>query len=502
MKIREINNVSFFLILSFLIFFASNTKAQVEQTSRINPRQNYPSREIVVQFKKELLNLGEENSFKSAQKKFNSLKGSLTRKDESSNLVVYELAEDIFQNKSVEDAQAILKNEIDKIKKLPVVQFAEPNYQRQPLLIKTNDLLKDKLWGLDNNGQTVSGIAGEVDADIDAPEAWAVSNGVKDIVVAVIDTGIDYNHPDFSHNLWEGTDCADKNGNYLGGCIHGYDFQDDDKDPMLAGNEHGTLVSGIIGATPNNGIGVLGVAPKAKIMALKSNLSLYELVAAVDFAIANNVKIINASYGGDTFSEIEYQSIKKFKDSGGIMFAGAGNVGSNNEVSHFYPSDYDLDNIISVAATNQFDQLASFSNYGKYSVDIAAPGENILTTSGQNNSFVYASGTSMSTPYVSGLAALLWSYKPNLNAQQVRQLILESGDSLPALAGKIATSKRINAYKTLTNPIVQTKALYRFYSQNHQAHFYTISQEERDHIIATYPVEEWNYEGIAYYSFP
>ncbi|HHX58672.1 MAG TPA: S8 family serine peptidase [Candidatus Moranbacteria bacterium] len=495
-----------FFIKHFLLFvgvfvFAGGCMANEKEEVSVAQNQNYPPREIVIQFKKELLSLEGEDNLQKAQEKISQFNGKLLHKNEISNVAIFQLDQATFEKKSIKEAQKFLDEEIAELKKLPSVKFAEPNYQRRPLSIKTNDPLRNKLWGLDNKGQEILGFAGTVDADIDAPEAWVISSGLVDIPVAIIDTGINYNHPDLVSNLWNGSDCLDKNGVYLGGCLHGYDFEKDDPDPMMEDNEHGTLVAGIIGATPNNNIGILGVAPRAKIMSLKSSLTIYELVNAIDFIIANDVKIINASYGGEEFSQIEYQAIKKFGDHGGILVAGAGNNNTNNDSSHHYPSDYNLNNIISVAATNQSDQLSSFSNYGKISVDVAAPGENILTTSGQNNSFVYISGTSMAAPYVSGLTALLWSYKPNLSAQQVRQLILESGDSLPTLANKTSTGKRINAYKTLDNPFAQTKELYRFYSQNHQAHFYTISKAERDHIIATYPREEWNYEGIAWKGF-
>jgi len=189
-----------------------------------------------------------------------------------------------------------------------------------------------------------------------------------------------YNHPDLINNMWDGSSCNDETGAYLGGCLHGYDFEDDDKNPEPSDDTHGTLIAGVIASTRNNNQGVLGVAPHAKIMALKHDFYVASEVMAIDFAIQNGAKVINASFTATSYSQAEYDAINRFLNAGGLFIAASGNQSSNNESTHRYPSDLDLANIISVTATNQDDNLSDFSNYGSTSVDVGAPGENIYST--------------------------------------------------------------------------------------------------------------------------
>ncbi len=279
----------------------------------------------------------------------------------------------------------------------PNVEYAEPNYQRRPSVINTNDTYKNLLWGLDNTGQTVGGNfpdnnprSGVVDADIDAPEAWQIADAatISPVIVAIIDNGVAYNHPDLVANMWDGSGCKDQNGAYLGGCSHGYDYVDNDKDPMPEAysdlsvdmSSHATHVAGIIAAAKNNSKGVVGVASGAKIMTIRFKLDVASEIKAIDFAIQNGAKIINASFGSDGYSQAEYDAINRFSIAGGIFVAAAGNNGQNNDVLHNYPSDYNLDNIIAVTATNENDQLASFADYSATAVDVAAPGTNVYST--------------------------------------------------------------------------------------------------------------------------
>ncbi len=283
----------------------------------------------------------------------------------------------------IKDGKSV-EQKITELKKDPNVEYAEPNYIRNLAIIgniSSNDTHKNNLWGLDNIGQVVNSVSGTNDADIDAPEAWAVNEGTNaSAIVAVIDTGVAYKHPDLFANMWDGTNCKDDTGVFLGGCNHGYDYEDNDKTPLPTTSSHGTHIAGTIAAVKNNSKGIIGVAPNAKIMAIKSDLDVASIIKSIDFAIQNGAKIINASFGGTTFSQSEYDAIGRFRTAGGIFVAAAGNQSTNNESAHFYPSDYDLDNIISVAATDQDDALASFSNYGAASVDLGAPGKNIYST--------------------------------------------------------------------------------------------------------------------------
>ncbi|HTK76793.1 MAG TPA: S8 family peptidase, partial [Gemmataceae bacterium] len=292
----------------------------------------------------------------------------------------------ITDGKSVEQKVAELKRD-------PLVEYAEPNYRRELADIPTNDASRAQLWGLDNTAQTVTVVSsstptysvnpGFADMDIDGPEAWALSEAgtYTDVIVAVIDTGVAYNHPDLAANMWDGSACKNENGVAIqGGCNHGYDYEFNDNTPLPSSDTHGTHVAGTIAAIKNNGIGIIGVAPRAKIMAIKFGLTTSDEVKSIDFAIQNGAKVINASYGGTTFAQAELDAIERFRVAGGLFVAAAGNFGTSNESNHFYPSDYTNAGIISVAATDAKDQLATFSDYGATSVDVGAPGTNILST--------------------------------------------------------------------------------------------------------------------------
>ncbi|MEK7636891.1 MAG: S8 family serine peptidase, partial [Patescibacteria group bacterium] len=250
----------------------------------------------------------------------------------------------------------------------PAVEYVEPNYIYSATVTTPNDASYGSLWGLNNTGQTVNGVAGTADADIDAPEAWDLSTGSTAVVVAVLDTGIAINHPDLAGNL-----------------VAGYDFVNSDSTPEDL-NDHGTHVAGTISAIGNNATGVVGVNWNVKIMPLRvlgadGSGSTANIATAVTYAAQNGAHIINMSLGGTGYSQTFYDAIAGARTLGVLVVVAAGNSTNNNDGgTHFYPSDYDLDNIISVAATDQNDALASFSNYGTTSVDVAAPGVNIYST--------------------------------------------------------------------------------------------------------------------------
>lgn len=346
------------------------------------------------------------------------------------------------------------------------VEYAEPNYARGVLAMSSDDTLFSTQWGLNNTGSvSFNGVSGVADADIDAPEAWDISLGTSSIV-AVIDNGVLYTHPDLANGLWDGTSCVSDTGAALGACNHGYDFADDDTSPLPEATSttdtyHGTHVAGIIAAELNNATGTAGVAPKAKIMALRFGLDVASEVRAIDFAIQNGAKIINASYGGETFSQAEYDAIARFRDAGGIFIAAAGNDGDDIDSEPLYPASYDLANIVSVAATDHTDGLAVFtggaSNYGDVAVDLAAPGrfiQSTIATDGTAAGYGYLSGTSMAAPFVAGAAALLKSRyfatsTATSSVKAMKSALLNSGDTLPSLQGKTVSGKRLNAFSAL-----------------------------------------------------
>lgn len=272
-----------------------------------------------------------------------------------------------------------VEQKIDQLERNANIEYAQPNFQYTETAIATNDTHKEKLWSFDNTGQTVNTISGIPDADVDMPEAWAVNEGTNatnSIIVAVIDSGVAYNHPDLLSNMWDGTSCVSDTNAPLGNCNHGYDFGDNDKIPLPTYSSHGTHIAGIIASVKNNSKGIIGVAPNAKIMALKSSLTTSDNLKAINFAKYNGAKVINASWAGSSFDQALKDAIDSFP---GIFVTASGNDFLNNEITHKYPSDYDSANIISVTATDQNDALATFSNYGVTSVDVGAPGTNIYS---------------------------------------------------------------------------------------------------------------------------
>jgi len=288
---------------------------------------------------------------------------------------------------------------------------------------------------LDNNYSK-----GEVKWDltkIKAEEAWEISEGDESVIVSVIDTGCDYNHPDLKDNIW-----TDENGK------HGYDFANNDDDPM-DDQSHGTHCSGTIGALHNNK-GIAGVNKKVRIMCLKfldskGSGSLENALKSIEWAVDNGAKILSNSWGGGGFSQSLFDIIEYAKEQGVIFIAAAGNE-STDKLS--YPASYDLDNVISVAATDIADNIASFSNYGLPHVDIAAPGVDIESTVIDNKYKVY-SGTSMATPHVAGAAALLLAYEPDITVPQMVDRILGTSDYLEDLEDKVVSSGRLNLYNML-----------------------------------------------------
>jgi subtilisin family serine protease len=368
----------------------------------------------------------------------------------------------------------------------PNVEYAEPNYIIRASSVP-NDTYFGNQWALNNTGTYAAGTA---DADIDAPEAWDITTGNSSVVIAVLDTGIDYDHSDLVGNIWTNsgeTDCLnglDDDGNGYADDCKGWDFStcvESDEDglcitPKLEDNDpmdeygHGTHVAGIIGAVGNNGTGVSGVMWRVRLMPLKVLDSTGwgsngELIAGIQYAVDNGAKVMNVSLGGYDFSTFVYEAIETANSAGVLFVASAGNggidrIGDNNDLTPHYPSSYNLPNIISVAATDQNDRRAPFSNYGLTSVHVAAPGVYVLSTIPQNlysdfSDKEFYDGTSMAAPHVSGLAGLLYSYydgvhNTQFNYSQIRIAILWSVDVLPTLSGWIQTGGRINAYNALS----------------------------------------------------
>ena len=344
----------------------------------------------------------------------------------------------------------------------PNVAYCEPNVV-MPLSALPSDPQFNLLWGLHNTGQTIGNQAGTVDADIDAPEAWQITTGSSRIVVAVIDTGVDYTHPDLAQNIWRNTgevpgNGIDDDGNGFIDDYYGWDFANGDNNPF-DDHGHGTHVAGIIGAVGNNGLGVTGGAWSVSIMPIKflsanGSGSLDNAIRAINYVtmmrsrFGVDVRVSNNSWGGGSFYQSLYDAIAAHNRAGIMFVAAAGNNGRNTDLTPNYPSCYALENVISVAATDNRDNLAVFSNYGATSVDLAAPGVNIYSTK-PGGGYQYLSGTSMAAPYVSAVAALAWSVAPNATVAEIRNALLAGVDRKPSLAGKVASGGRLNARGTL-----------------------------------------------------
>lgn len=294
---------------------------------------------------------------------------------------------------------------------------------------------------------------------IDAPEAWNTTTGSDSVVVGIIDTGVDYTHPELVDNMWTnpgeiaGNGIDDDNNGFVDD-VHGFDFVNNDGDPM-DDNHHGTHVAGTIAAQGNNARGVTGVAWNTSIMALKflsASGTGYtsDAVRAINYATMMrtqydvNIRVLNNSWGGGGYSASLDAAIQASEQADILFVAAAGNDGTNNDSIAHYPSNYNVGNILTVAATDQYDNLASFSNYGATSVDIAAPGVGIYSTiaGGYYASF---SGTSMAAPHVAGVAALAFAYDSDATAAEVKDAILAGGDLISGLDGKVATGMRLNA---------------------------------------------------------
>lgn len=356
---------------------------------------------------------------------------------------------------------------VEMLNKSPFVEYAEPDYALH-ISALPSDVQFSSQWGLHNTGQT----GGTFDADIDAPEAWDFNIDASQQVIAVVDSGVDYNHNDLSSNMWINpgeipNDGIDNDANGYVDDIYGIDTANNDADPM-DDNNHGTHVAGIIGASGNNSIGVSGVNWNVQIMALKfmdagGGGFTSDAVELIDYMVQMkqnygiNIVAANHSWGGGAYSQAMFDALSAADSAGIINVAAAGNSTSNNDVIADYPSNYAIPSLISVAATNHRDNLASFSNYGATEVDLAAPGEAILSTvvGGVYSTF---SGTSMAAPFVAGSVAQLAAQNPSRTAMDIRSLLLNSVDQLASLEGLVATAGRLNLHSALSctpgNPTV------------------------------------------------
>jgi subtilisin family serine protease len=311
------------------------------------------------------------------------------------------------------------------------------------------------LWGLRNTGQN----GGRVGIDVNAVPAWDITTGTSDIVVAVIDTGVRYTHQDLVANMWvnadeiPGNNIDDDNNGFVDD-KHGINAINNSGNPM-DDNDHGTHCAGTIAATAFGGGGHVGVAYNVRIMALKflsagGGGATSDAITCVDYAVANGADIMSNSWGGGGASQALLDSIRAANAANIIFIAAAGNDSSNNDSVDSYPANYDVENVISVAAIDRAGNLANFSNYGATTVDLGAPGVDIYsTTASSDTGYDTFSGTSMATPHVSGVAALVMSRSPDISVAELRSRLLLGTTPLTSLRGRTTTGGMTNAFNTL-----------------------------------------------------
>ncbi|MBN1465789.1 S8 family serine peptidase [candidate division KSB1 bacterium] len=371
-----------------------------------------------------------------------------------------------------------VKKAVEEFSALPNVVYAEPNYIYSTAVIPNDPKFGD-LWAMQNTGQT-GGLAG---ADISATTAWDLATGSHAVIVGVIDTGIDYTHDDLAANIYTNPgedawsnpndpstgDRVDNDGNGKVDDWKGWNFINNSND-AYDDNMHGTHCAGSIGAIGDNGVGVVGVNWTVKLMPLKfldgsGSGTSTDAIKAIEYATAMGVHIMSNSWGGGGFSQAMEEAIQKASDEGILFVAAAGNDGTDNDAIPHYPSNYEVANVVAVAASDHGDNRALWgssggddgcgfvcsnavaatpgSNYGKTTVDIAAPGKNILSTV-PGNSYASLSGTSMAAPHIAGAAALLLSVNPGLTVDGLKTALFTTVDPLDDFTNKIVTGGRLN----------------------------------------------------------
>jgi hypothetical protein len=343
-------------------------------------------------------------------------------------------------------AEVDLKRLLPTLRRLPSVRYVELDQRLRDSAVYPTDAEFPRQWGLNSS----SGI------DIDAPEAWQITTGSSSTVVAVIDSGLDLTHPDLVGRVWvnpgeiPGNGIDDERNGFIDD-IHGWNFLARDSD-VSDGAGHGTHVSGIIAATGNGGGGAVGVNWQARIMPLKfidaaGDGSISDAVRAIYYAAQNGARVINASWGGPTYSKSLADAVRFAGARGAVFVTAAGNESRNNDRHPSFPASLKAPHVLAVAAVDTEGRLAGFSNFGKQSIDIAAPGVNIRST--VPGGYGVLSGTSMSAPFVSGVASLVTGMFPHLSAAQIARRVVTTARHLPGLANRTVAKGIVNALRAL-----------------------------------------------------
>jgi subtilisin family serine protease len=352
------------------------------------------------------------------------------------------------------DPRLSLRQAMQALREQGGVEYVEPDYTVQMLAVP-NDPSYPGQWGM---------------ANILAPTAWDLVSGAPGVIVAVLDSGIDFTHTDLAGNIWinpreiDGNGFDDDGDGFVDDVL-GWDFVNRDNLPLDALG-HGTHVAGVIGAMGNNGVGVAGVCWDVRLMAVKvlddtGAGPISATIAGLNYAVARGARVANVSWGTTNYSRALYDAIAGARDYGTLVVAAAGNGGSdalgdNNDVLPFYPDSYNLDNVIAVAAIDSANKKTVSSNYGANSVDLGAPGKAIFSTY-PNNSYRNADGTSTAAPHVAGTAALVWAAHPEWSQPadylKVREQILVTARSISSLSNKTVTGGTLDTGSAVTRAL-------------------------------------------------
>ena len=366
---------------------------------------------------------------------------------------------------------------IELYERSELVEFAEPDFIVRLAEVMPNDprFLDASLWGLDNRGD----VEGETGPDIDAPEGWETQKSAEELIVAVVDTGVRYTHEDLAVNMWEDPDSGSHGVNVLSGTN---DPNDD--------NGHGTRMAGILGAVGNNSKGIVGVAWKIQIMACKfvnrfGDGTTSDAVACIDYARKKGAKVINASWGIEDRSRALFDAMRRMREAGVIVVAAAGNDARDIDRTPFYPASFNLNNIVSVAATTQTDDILFLSNYGSRSVDLGAPGEQIVSTSFESDDYYRADmgSTSSAAAFVSGAIALVRARYADEDYRKTIDRVLQSVDPVSALKGKSVTGGRLNLRRALGPPVVAPKFWFRPGDKPFTLKMFVSGEEGRTYVV-------------------
>ena len=447
----------------FIFFFSNYCLAQIPIAPPGYPEGPFITQDLKTPKKGEVLTEVTRKTKKRLIKEYRRKHGKNPSKRQLNKILAKKLglrtSDSLSSGAYIVKGRRLNKKKIKRAMAQRLVSVVEENHKIYAFGLSNDFFLQlGLLWGLNNTGLLFT----KEDVDVDAPEAWDITKGNPNIVVAVLDTGTAIKHPDLAVNIWENpleeqNGIDDDNNGYIDDIV-GWDFANDDNSPV-DDQFHGTHVAGVIGAAQNNGRGVAGVAPNVKILPLKVLKGNGEgdtaaLINAINYAVALkkqgiDIRVMNASLGGGPKTEILKKALKRANNAGIVFVAAAGNSGGDSDTEPIYPASYKVSNVISVAAIDSTGTLANFSNFGANSVHVAAPGTTIWSTI-VFDLYLPFSGTSMAAPHVAGIAALVLSQDPGLKPIEVRDRIMNSIKPLSNLEGVVMAPGVVSALNALT----------------------------------------------------